>query len=62
MRDTKKMARIKIVCFNKIYKFTIDYFFIGVLSFFLLVKNVSMKIKYSIFSEKYTRYGKNVKK
>ena len=56
------MARIKIVCFNKIYKFTIDYFFIGVLSFFLLVKNVSMKIKYSIFSEKYTRYGKNVKK
>ena len=38
------------------------HFFIRVISFNLLIKNVFMKINNSIFPPKYTRYGKNYKK
>ena len=38
-----------------------DYFFIGIISFYLFIENVFIKIKNSIFPPKYTRYGKNVR-
>ena len=50
----------KIVSSEKIYKFAFDYFFIGVISFLLFIKNVFLKLKNSIFLPKYMRYGKNV--
>ena len=62
MRDMKKMLRYKIVRFKKIYKFALDYFFIGVISFLSFIKNVFIKIKNSIFPPKYTGHEKNVKK
>ena len=36
-------------------------FFTGVISFHLFIKNVSIKIKNSIFSPKYTKHRKSVK-
>ena len=39
MRDTEKMLKNKIVRFKNIYKFAIDYFFTGVISFLLLIQN-----------------------
>ena len=62
MRDTQKTLRNKIVRFKKIYKLALDYFLIRVISFYLFIKNVFMKIKNSIFPPKYTKYRKNVKK
>ena len=52
----------KIVRFKKTYKFTAEYFSIGVVSLFLFIKNIFMKIKNSFFAPKYTRNGKYVKK
>ena len=57
----KKMLRTKIIRFRNFYNFTVDYFFIGVISFLLLNKNDFIKIKNSIFSPKCKRCGKNVK-
>ena len=62
MWDTKKMIGNKIIRFRKIYKFSIDYFYIGVVYFLIFNKNFFIKIKNSIFPPKYTRYGKTVRK
>ena len=56
------MFRNKILRFKKIYKLALCYIFIRVISFHLFIKNVFTKIKNSIFTLKYKRYGKNVKK
>ena len=60
MRDTKKVLRKKIVYFKEKNKFAQDYFCIEVVSFFLLIKDVVLKIKNSIFPPKYRRYEKYV--
>ena len=52
----------KIINLKKIYKFTVEDFFMGVLTFLLFIKNFFIKIKNSIFPPKYTRYEKNVMK
>ena len=49
-----------MVYFNEIYEFAFDYFFIGVISSLLFIKNVFIKINNTIFPLKYTRYEKNV--
>ena len=57
----EKMLKNKIVCFRKIYKFAVDYFFYRCYIFFLFIKTVSI-IKNSIFPLKYTRYEKYIEK
>ena len=52
--------RNKIVCFEEIYKFAHDNFSIDAISCFSM-KNIFLKIKYSIFPPKYTRDGKTAK-
>ena len=44
IRDTRKMLRNEIVHFKNIYKLALDNFFIKVISFYLCIKNVFMKI------------------
>ena len=52
----------KIFYLENIYKVASYNFFIGVMSIVLIIKQVSLKIKNSIFLPKYTRYGKHVQK
>ena len=48
--------------FKTIYKFAFDCFFIGLITFLLFIRNLSIKMKNSICPPKYTRYRKNAKK
>ena len=62
IRNTKKILGNKIIHLKEFYDFVVDYFCIGVISFFSFIKNVFIKIKNSIFPPKYIRYRKYFQK
>ena len=62
MRDTIKMIENKIVPFKNICKIASEYFFKGVITFLLLVKNVFTKNQKFNFPDKIYEIGKNVMK
>ena len=54
------MLWYKIVRFKRIYKCSVDYFFMRVIPFLLFIKNVFLRIKNWISPPKYARCEKNV--
>ena len=60
-KNKKKMLRNKIVHFKMIYKFALNYFFIGVIALLLFIKNVFLEIQNLIFLPKYMRYEKHIR-
>ena len=60
MRNTQKTSECKIVCFSKVYKFSIKSFLIRCI-FFYSIKKVPLEIKNPIFQLNYAGYENDVK-